>query len=72
VSDNVCLEGGFGEEPGPACKARGQITDGNTTGFLFTVHEPAAGSHWQSYGDRKVWVDNDALVDQYLVDRGYQ
>lgn len=72
VNDNVCLEGGFGDDPGPSCKARGRIADGNNQGFLFTVYDPASGSHWQSYADRKVWVDNEALVDQYLVDRGYQ
>ena len=72
VNDNFCVEGGFGEDPGPGCKARGQIIDGDTEGFLVKIHDPVAGSHWQSYSDKNIWMANEALIDQYIVDRGYQ
>jgi hypothetical protein len=71
VNDNFCVEGGFGEEPGPECKARGQIIDGDTEGFLVKIHDPVAGSHWQGYADKNIWIANEALIDQYVVDRGF-
>jgi hypothetical protein len=72
VNDNLCIEGGVGDEPGATCKARGQIIDGNNQGFLVKIHDPTPGSHWQGLSDHNVWFDNEALVDQYLADRGFE
>lgn len=70
--DNMCVEGGFGEELTKACKVRGTFEDGNNEGILVMIHDPAPESHWKGYSERKVWFDNAALVDQFLADKGYE
>jgi len=72
TSDTVCLEEGFGEEPGPNCKARGTIVDGDERGYLIRLNDPTSDSKWKDYQDKRVYFENGALVDIYLRERGYE
>ncbi|MBS2032039.1 MAG: hypothetical protein JST54_29340 [Deltaproteobacteria bacterium] len=71
-NDSVCLEEGFGEEPGPTCKARGTIVDADEHGMLIRVNDPMLQSKWKDYQDKRVYFENGALIDLYLRERGYE
>lgn len=69
--DEVCLEGGFGDEPGAACLARGSVADVATDRILVEVREARPDSRWFRKEQNQFWFQEGALVDLYLADHGY-
>jgi len=69
--DEVCIEGGFGEQAGPACLARGSVVDVATNAVKIEVRQAQPGSRWFEFVMRDVWYQEGALVDLYLSERGY-
>lgn len=71
VGDEVCLEGGFGEEPGAACKARAAVIDTGPNRVKLEVRSARPDSRWFKSEMRHGWYEEGALVDLYLAERGY-
>lgn len=71
VGDEVCLEGGFGEMPGPACLTRAAVTDVGQNLVHLQIREAQPGSRWFNQSMRNVEFEEGALVDLYLAERGY-
>jgi len=71
VGDEVCMEGGYGEEPGAACKARAAIIDTSPNQVKLEVRGPKPDSRWFNVEMRHAWYEEGALVDLYLSERGY-
>ncbi|RKG89132.1 hypothetical protein D7V97_42570 [Corallococcus sp. CA053C] len=71
VGDEVCLEGGYGEEPGAACKARAAVIDTGTNRVKLEVRQARPDSRWFKSEMRHAWYEEGALVDLYLAERGY-
>lgn len=71
TTDEVCLEGGFGEVPGAACLARAFVADTQTDKVLLEIREAKPESRWFNYIQYQIWFAEGALVDLYLADRGY-
>lgn len=71
TGDMVCLEGGFGEEPGGGCLARAAIADTATGKLLVELKEARPNSRWASKESNQYWFEEGALVDLYLVENGY-
>lgn len=71
VGDEVCLEGGYGEEPGQACKARAAVIDTAPNQVKLEVRTAKPDSRWFSAEMRHAWYEEGALVDLYLAERGY-
>lgn len=71
VGTDVCLEGGFGDEPGGACLARAQVADTRTNEVLLEVRGAKPDSRWFSREQNQFWFEESALVDLYLADHGY-
>lgn len=73
TGDEVCLEGGFGDDRvGDRCKARGHVLDADPHGFLIQIRDPSLDSRWASAQGRRIYFENGALVDLYLRERGYE
>ena len=72
TGDTICLEDGFGEEPGPNCKARGVLMDADSHGFLVEFRDPSTASKWKDYQGKRVYFENGALIDIYLREHGYE
>ena len=71
TSDEVCIEGGFGDPPGPACLARAVVTDVGQNLVKMEIREAQPGSRWFNQPMRGVEFEEGALVDLYLAERGY-
>lgn len=71
VGDEVCLEGGYGEEVGSACKARAAIIDTAPNQVKLEVRGAKPDSRWFNAEMRHAWYEEGALVDLYLSERGY-
>ncbi len=71
VGTDVCLEGGFGDEPGGACLCRAQVADTRTGEVLLEVREAKPDSRWFHKEQNQYWFEEGALVDLYLNDHGY-
>lgn len=71
TSDEVCLEGGFGEAPGGACLARASVADVATDRVLLEVRNARPDSKWFQRESNQFWFEEGALVDLYLAERGY-
>ncbi|MFP2956709.1 hypothetical protein ACLEPN_02465 [Myxococcus sp. 1LA] len=71
VGDEICLEGGYGEEPGYACKARAAVIDTSPNQVKLEVRGPKPDSRWFNVEMRHAWYEEGALVDLYLSERGY-
>lgn len=71
VGDEICLEGGFGEEPGGACLARAAVVDVGTNTVLVEIRAAQPASRWYRHVMGQVWYEEGALVDLYLAERGY-
>lgn len=71
AGDAVCIEGGFGEEPGGACLARAQVSDVANDRVLIDIRDAQPNSRWYSRVSNEIWFDEGALVDLYLGERGY-
>ena len=71
VGDEVCLEGGYGEEPGSACKARAAVIDTSPNQVKLEVRGAKPDSRWFNVEMRHAWYEEGALVDLYLSERGY-
>lgn len=71
VGRDVCLEGGFGDEPGGACLARAQVSDSRPGEVLLEVRGAKPDSRWFHKEQHQFWFEETALVDLYLADRGY-
>ena len=71
VGTDVCLEGGFGDEPGGACLARGGVVDTRTNEVLLEVRGAKPDSRWFKKEQNQYWFEEGALVDLYLADHGY-
>jgi hypothetical protein len=69
--DMVCLEGGFGEEPGGACLARASVADTSVGKLLIELREARPNSHWASKESNQYWFEEGALIDLYLRENGY-
>jgi hypothetical protein len=71
VGTDVCLEGGFGDEPGGACLARGGVVDTRTNEVLLEIRGAKPDSRWFKKEQNQYWFEEGALVDLYLADHGY-
>lgn len=71
VTDDICLEGGFGEVPGAACLARAFVADTGPGQILVELREARPESRWFNHIQHQVWFAEEALVDLYLAERGY-
>ena len=71
VGDSVCLEGGYGEEPGAACKARAAVIDTAPNQVKLEIRTAKPDSRWFNAEMRHAWYEEGALVDLYLVEHGY-
>ncbi len=71
VGDEVCLEGGYGDEPGSACKARAAVIDTGTNRIKLEIRSTRPDSRWFNSEMRHAWYEEGALVDLYLAERGY-
>ncbi len=71
VGDQVCLEGGYGEEVGPACLARAAVIDTAPNQVKLEVRTAKPDSRWFNVEMRHAWYEEGALVDLYLAERGY-
>jgi hypothetical protein len=71
VGDEVCLEGGFGDNPGGACLARAAVVDTATNRALLEVRDARPESRWFKRVQNEVWFEEGALVDLYLAEHGY-
>jgi hypothetical protein len=71
TGDEICLDGGFGDVAGAACKARGLVADTGTNRVLVEVRDPHPDSKWFKQERNQFWFEEGALVDLYLADHGY-
>ena len=71
VGDEVCLEGGYGDEPGQACLARAAVIDTAPNQVKLEVRTARPDSRWFNAEMRHAWYEEGALVDLYLSERGY-
>lgn len=71
TSDMVCLEGGFGDEPGAGCLARAFIADTSTGKVLVEIKAARPDSRWAEKESNQFWFEEGALVDLYLAEHGY-
>lgn len=71
VGDEVCLEGGYGEYPGQACKARAAVIDTSPNQVKLEVRSARPDSRWFKAEMRHAWYEEGALVDLYLEEQGY-
>jgi hypothetical protein len=71
VGDEVCLEGGYGEQPGAVCKARAVVIDTAPDQVKLEVRSAKPDSRWFKAEMRHAWYEEGALVDLYLEEQGY-
>ncbi|XXF78768.1 hypothetical protein P2318_03135 [Myxococcaceae bacterium GXIMD 01537] len=71
VADDVCLDGGFGEEVGAACRARAAVIDTAPNRVKLEIRSAKPDSRWFNSEGRTAWYEEGALVDLYLAERGY-
>ncbi|WP_257450805.1 hypothetical protein [Archangium lipolyticum] len=71
VGDEVCLDGGYGDEPGQACRARAAVIDTAPNQVKLEVRSATPDSRWFNAEMRHAWYEEGALVDLYLAERGY-
>lgn len=71
VADEVCLEGGYGDEVGAACKARATVIDTAPERVKLEIRNAKPDSRWFNSEGRHAWYEEKALVDLYLAERGY-
>ncbi|MDP1823496.1 MAG: hypothetical protein Q8L48_09645 [Archangium sp.] len=71
TGDEVCLEGGFGDEPTSACQARATIVDTATNKLLVEIRKVRPESKWFSHEQTQFWFEEGALVDLYVAEHGY-
>ena len=71
VGTDVCLEGGFGDEPGGACLARAAVVDTRTNEVLVEIRGAKPDSRWFAKEQNQYWFEEGALVELYLADHGY-
>jgi hypothetical protein len=69
--DEVCIEGGYGEEPGSGCLARAAVIDVGTNRVKLEIRGARPDSRWFNSEMRHAWYEEGALVDLYLSERGY-
>lgn len=69
--DDVCLEGGFGEEANRGCLTRATVMDTAPAKVLLEINEAKPHSRWFSKEHHQYWFEERALVDLYLSERGY-
>ena len=71
VRTDVCLEGGFGDEPTGSCLARAHVADSRPNEVLLEVRGAKPDSRWFHKEQNQYWFEEGALVDLYLADHGY-
>lgn len=69
--DEICLQGGFGDQPTGACLARAAIVDTATNKVLVEVREAKPESKWFQNEQHQFWFEEGALVDLYVEEHGY-
>ncbi|MHB1845978.1 MAG: hypothetical protein ACYCWW_14225 [Deltaproteobacteria bacterium] len=70
VGDPVCLDPPLGDDQ-TGCRARGKIDDQDTSAMRLRIIEASPESRWRPRLDEQLWVENAALVDMYLAERGF-
>lgn len=71
AQDSVCLEGGFGEQPGAACLARALVSDVANDRVLLDIKDAQPNSRWYNHVSSEIWFEEGALIDLYLGEHGY-
>ena len=71
TSDQVCLEGGFGEPPAASCMCRASVGDVGTDKVLLEIRDARPESRWFKSVGAELWFEEGALVDLYLAEHGY-
>lgn len=71
TTDELCLEGGFGQADPPACLARAFVADAARGKLLLEIRAAQPQSRWYKHVQHQLWFTENALIDLYLADRGY-
>lgn len=71
TTDEVCLEGGFGQSDPADCIARAFVADTAVGKVLLEIRAAQPQSRWYKQAQHQVWFTEDALIDLYLAERGY-
>ncbi len=69
--DEVCLEGGVGEEVGASCSARASVADVGTNRVLIEIRSARPDSRFVDDVQKQAWYAEDALVDLFLAEQGW-
>ena len=72
TGDDICVENGFGDAPTEACKARAFLIDADNHGFLVEIRYPKLDSKWKTKNQQKIYFHNEALIDLFLREKGYE
>lgn len=71
AGDEVCLEGGFGDQPTAACLARAAVVDTARNRVLIEIRQAKPESKWFKHEQTQFWFEEGALVDLYVAEHGY-
>ncbi len=71
TTDEVCLEGGFGQEDPPSCLARAFVADAAMGKLLLEIRSAQPQSRWYNQIQHQLWFTENALIDLYLAECGY-
>ncbi len=71
TTDEVCLEGGFGQPDPPTCLARAFVADAAVGKLLLEIRAAQPQSRWYNQVQHQLWFTETALIDLYLAERGY-
>lgn len=69
--DEVCLEGGVGEEVSGSCAARASVADVGTNRVLIEIRSARPDSKFVNDVQKQAWYEEGALVDLYLAEQGW-
>jgi hypothetical protein len=71
TTDEVCLEGGFGQAAPTSCLARAFVADAAVGRLLLEIRSAQPQSRWYNQVQHQLWFTENALIDLYLAERGY-
>ena len=71
AGDGACLDHGFGEVVGAACRARGKVIDTKRGWIDFQVQEAQSDSTLRDWQGKTLRCSEGALIDMYLKNKGF-
>lgn len=69
--DQVCMEGGVGEEVSSSCAARASVADVGTNRVLIEIRSARPDSRFVNDVQKQAWYAEGALVDLFLAEQGW-